>query len=126
MPTAEHVQQVFERYTAALTARDYDAALALFAPDATALDPVDGPPLENLDALRAVITGSADVVRGVRLVGPVRVSADCRHGAAPIEAEVDFGGGPQIMSVVDVLTFDDDGRVTSLTAYYGPSNLRDA
>ena len=30
------------------------------------------------------------------------------------------------MSVVDVLTFDDDGRITSLTAYYGPTNLSDA
>jgi steroid Delta-isomerase len=125
MATAEHVRQVFERYTKALTARDFDLALSLFAPDATARDPVDGPPLQNLDALRAVLTGASDAIRAVRLTGPVRVSADCRHAAAPIEADVDFGDGPRVMSVVDVLTFDDDGRITSLTAYYGPTNLRD-
>jgi hypothetical protein len=64
-------------------------------------------------------------VKAVRLTGPVRISADCRHAAAPIEAEVDFGEGPQVMAVIDVLTFDDDARITSMAAYYGPSSLRD-
>jgi len=125
MPTADEVRQVFERYVAAVSAHDHETAVSLFAPGATARDPVDGPELDA-SGLGEVIAGSAAVVRSVRLSGPVRISADCHHAAAPIEAEVDFGGGAQVMSVVDVMTFDDDGRITSMAAYYGPANLRDA
>ena len=126
MPTAEQVRGVFERYVEAISTGQYDTALGLFAPGATAHDPVDGPLLTLPDGLRAVLTGSADAIRAVRFAGPVSISADCRHAAAPLAAEVDFGTGAQVMSVVDVLTFDDDGRITSLTAYYGPTNLGDA
>ena len=126
MPTAEQVRGVFERYIAAISTRDFDTAIGLFAADATARDPVDGPLLANLDELRAVFVGAEDAIKAVRLAGPVSIAADCRHAAAPVEAEVDFGDGLRVMSVVDVLTFDDDGRITSLTAYYGPTNLSDA
>ena len=126
MPTAERVRGVFERYVAAISTGDHDTALGLFASGATAHDPVDGPLLTLPDGLRAVLTGSADAILGVKFAGPVSISADCRHAAAPLSAEVNFGDGARIMSVVDVLTFDDDGRITSLTAYYGPTNLSDS
>jgi hypothetical protein len=28
------------------------------------------------------------------------------------------------MEVLDAMTFDDEGRVTTMKAYYGPTNLR--
>jgi len=123
--TADQIRQVLERYTAAVSAGDHETAVSLFAPGATAHDPVDGPDLDA-EGLGKVIAGSAAVIRAVRLTGPVRISADCRHAAAPIEADVDFGEGPQVMSVIDVMSFDDDARITSMAAYYGPANLRDA
>ena len=42
-----------------------------------------------------------------------------------MEAEVDLGQGAQVMEVLDAMTFDDEGRVTTMTAYYGPTNLRE-
>jgi steroid Delta-isomerase len=125
MATAEQIRDVFERYTAAVSAGDGERATSFFAPGATAHDPIDGPELD-VEGLAKLITGASAAVRSVRLSGPVRISADCRHAAAPIEAEVDFGEGTQVMAVIDVLTFDDDGRITSMAAYYGPDSLRDA
>jgi steroid delta-isomerase len=125
MATADEIVSVFERYTAAISVGDHATATSFFAAGATARDPIDGPEL-GVEGLAKVVAGSASVIRAVRLSGPVRVSADCRHAAAPIEAEVDFGQGPQIMSVIDVMTFDDDARITSMAAYYGPTSLRDA
>jgi steroid delta-isomerase len=125
MATADQIRDVFERYTAAISKGDHATATAFFAPGATARDPIDGPELD-VDGLAQVIAGGAGVIRAVRLSGPVRISADCRHAAAPIEAEVDFGGGTQVMAVIDVMSFDDAARITSMAAYYGPSSLRDA
>jgi steroid delta-isomerase len=125
MATADQIRDVFERYTAAVSAGDGAKATSFFAPGATAHDPVDGPELD-VGGLAELITTASAAIRSVRLSGPVRVSADCRHAAAPIEAEVDFGQGSQIMEVIDVMTFDDDARITSMAAYYGPDGLRDA
>jgi steroid delta-isomerase len=126
MPTAEHIQSVFERYTAAVGAHDYDTAISFYAPDAVVRDPVDSPPLEGTAAIRAMFAESSDAVRGVRLTGPVRIAADGRHAAAPIEADVDFGDGAKIMAVIDTMVFDDDGRIVEMAAYWGPASLRDA
>jgi|SRR5262249_12458063 steroid delta-isomerase len=124
MATPDEIRAVFESYTAAVSKGDHETATSFFAADATARDPVDGPEL-GVEGLAKVIAGAAGVVKAVRMTGPVRISADCRHAAAPIEAEVDFGEGPQVMAVIDVMTFDDDARITSMAAYYGPSSLRD-
>jgi steroid Delta-isomerase len=126
MPTAEHIQSVFERYTAAIGAHDYDTAISFYAPDAVVRDPVDGPPIEGTAAIRAMFAESSDAVRGVRLTGPVRIAGDGLHAAAPIEADVDFGDGAKIMAVIDTMVFDDDGRIVEMAAYWGPASLRDA
>ena len=42
---------------------------------------------------------------------PVRIAADGRHAAAPIEVGVAHGA--KIMAVIDTMVFDDDGRISS-------------
>jgi hypothetical protein len=43
-----------------------------------------------------------------------------------LQAEVNFGDGLKIIEGVDIWTFDDDGRIATMKAYYDPTNLRDA
>jgi hypothetical protein len=63
----------------------------------------------------------------VRLVGPVRVSRDGRHAAACIEIEEDLGDrGIKVLEAIDVWNFDDEGKIATMNAYFGPTNLRDA
>ena len=61
MPSAEHIQKTYEQYAAAWSRLDIDAVLGLFAADAVVHDPVDGPALEGVDAIRAYFS------RGVEL-----------------------------------------------------------
>ena len=127
MPSAEDIQQVYEQYAAAWSRLDMDAVLGLFAPDAVVHDPVDGPALEGVDAIRAYFSQGLGFVRAVRLVGPVRVSRDRRHAAACIEIEEDLGDrGIKVLEAIDVWSFDDEGRIVTMNAYFGPTNLRDA
>ena len=127
MPNAEDIHKVYEQYAAAWSRLDIDGVLALFAPDAVVHDPVDGPALEGVDAIREYFSRGLGFVRAVRLIGPVRVSRDCRHAAACIEIEEDLGDrGIKVLEAIDVWSFDDDGRIATMNAYFGPTNLRDA
>ena len=56
----------------------------------------------------------------------MRIAGDGLHAAAPMQARLDFGDGPKILDTLDVMTFDDDGRVVSMDAFYGPTNFRAA
>jgi steroid Delta-isomerase len=126
VPTPEHIQSVFEQYAAAWSRLDMDAVIGLFSSDAVVHDPVDGPALEGVEAIRAYFSRGLGFVRAVRLSGPVRISRDCRHAAACIEIEEDLADGIKVLEAVDVWTFDDDGRISTMNAYFGPTNLRDA
>ena len=127
MPSAQDVQKAYEQYAAAWSRLDIDAVLSLFATDSVVHDPVDGPALEGVDAIRAYFSRGVDFVRAVRLVGTVRVSRDGHHAAACIEIEEDLGTrGIKVLEAIDVWSFDDDGRIATMNAYFGPTNLRDA
>ena len=127
MPSADDVQRVYEQYAAAWSRLDIDGVLALFASDAVVHDPVDGPALEGVEAIRSYFSQGLGFVREVRLASPVRVSRDGRHAAACIEVEEDHGdGGIKVLEAIDVWSFDDDGRIATMNAYFGPTNLRNA
>jgi len=126
MTSAEDIQRVYQQYAAAWSRLDIDAVLGLFASDAVVHDPVDGPALEGVEAIREYFARGLGFVRAVRLSGPVRISRDCRHAAACIEVEEDLGDGIKVLEAIDVWSFDDDGRISTMNAYFGPTNLRDA
>jgi len=126
MPTAEEIQQVYNRYMAALVRHDLDGVMVMFAPNAVLHDPVDGPERQGLEAIREFFAGGINGMRACRLACPLHISADGRHAAASAYSEVEVGEGISIFETTDVLTFDDDGKVSTMTAYYGPTNIRPA
>jgi steroid delta-isomerase len=127
VPTAEGIQRAYEQYAAAWSRLDIDGVLALFAADAVVHDPVDGPALEGTEAIREYFSRGLGFVRAVRLASPVRISRDCRHAAACIEVEEDLGSqGIKVLEAIDVWSFDNDGMIATMNAYFGPTNLRDA
>jgi steroid delta-isomerase len=126
VPNAGDIQRVYEQYAAAWSRLDMDAVIGLFAPDAVVHDPVDGPALEGVEAIRGYFSQGLGFVRAVRLSGPVRVSRDCRHAAACIEVEEQLGDEVRVLEAIDVWSFDADGRISTMNAYFGPTNFRDA
>jgi steroid delta-isomerase len=125
VPNTEDIQRVYEQYAAAWSRLDMDAVIGLFAPDAVVHDPVDGPALEGVEAIRGYFSQGLGFVRAVRLSGPVRVSRDCRHAAACIEVEEQLGDEIKVLEAIDVWSFDADGRIATMNAYFGPTNFRD-
>ena len=110
----------------ALVRHDLDAVMSMFAANAVLHDPVDGPVREGLGAIREFFGGGINGVRACRLACPVHISADCRHAAVSAYSEVELGEGISIIETTDVLISDDDGKVSTMTAYWGPTNVRPA
>ena len=125
MPSTEEIQGVYEQYVAAWSRLDIDAVLGLFAPDAVVDDPVDGPALEGVEAdpRDPLVWSCLRAGRETCRPGPRR---DCRHAAACIEVEEDLADGIKVLEAIDVWSFDDDGRISTMNAYFGPTNVRDA
>ena len=60
----------------------------------------------------------------LRLTGPVRVAAgEC---AFPMQARPTMGGTTLCVDIIDVMTFDDAGKITTMRAFWDPAEMRPA
>ncbi len=119
-PTTEHMRNVLQRYVDLLTSGDADGIMALYADDATVEDPVGSEPRRGRAAIAELYRNAAGKVR-LELDGRVRVAANC--AAAPM---IGHPAGMQgmVIEIVDVMTFNDDGLITSMRAYWSPDTIR--
>jgi steroid delta-isomerase len=125
MTSADDIRAVYEAYLVAMAEHDLDGVMAMFAPEAVLHDPVDAPPRMGIEAIRQFFSEAVGSIHTCKLVSPVHISGDCRHGAASVSTEVALGDEIKVIDATDIMTFDDDGRVTSMTAYWGPTNFYD-
>ncbi len=122
--TAEQITATIDRYVAAFSQGDKDGYLGLFAPDAILEDPVGSDvchgPVE--------IAGFWDGVRALtptivlEVVGTPRVAAG--EAAFALRALPELGDTKMVVDIIDVMSFDDDGKITSLRAYWDMAEMR--
>ena len=122
-PAPEHISAVFQRYAERFTAGDAAGITALYGPDAVVRDPVTGPPVRGSEAIRAWYQHAFDTAGRMvmELEGEVRVAG--RHGAAAFVVRVEDQAQPFRSNTLDVMVFDDNGLITSMDAYWGPTNI---
>lgn len=121
MPDKDAIVATVERYVAAFG--DRDAYVGCFAPDATLEDPVGSPARRGHDEIGQFWDdqhGLADAVR-LELTGSVRVASG--EAAFPMRAIVTLGGNDLALPIIDVMTFDDDARITSMRAFFDMADL---
>lgn len=124
MPDAPTIRAAVDRYIEVMSRGDRAAYVAQFTPDATIEDPVGSDLRRGHEAIGEffdLVHGLADRITLVR-TGPVRVAAD--HGAFPMQAISDLGERRMVVDIIDVMTFDDDGRITSMRAFWDPAEMR--
>jgi steroid delta-isomerase len=124
MPTIEHMKDTVAAYTTAHSAGDVDAVAALFAADAVVADPVDQPAHQGRDAVRAFFAGTHEMADSMDLhaTGPVRAVGN--WAAVPLEAITTIGDMRLKIDIIDVFTFDDDGLIADMKAYWTASDIR--
>lgn len=122
MSSSDHIRSVYSRYVDLVSAGDAVAVAALYAPDATLEDPIGAPLQRGREAIRAFYAASAGAVK-LALSGPVRVCG--REAAAPMVATLQGPDGRRAcIDIIDVMTFGEDGLITSMRAFWSPDAIR--
>ncbi|MDB5393290.1 MAG: 3-ketosteroid 5-isomerase [Rhodospirillales bacterium] len=125
MPTPEDMREAVLKYFASFATADLDAIVGLFADDAVLEDPVDGARMEGIGALRKFFGGGFDYVGGgysFEPEGAVRIAG--KHAACAAIATCDKADPPFRLETLDVMTFNEAGKIVDMKAYWGPANMR--
>ncbi|WP_148613285.1 nuclear transport factor 2 family protein [Nocardioides rubriscoriae] len=94
---------------------------ALFAADATIEDPVGATPISGHEAIEAFYATIEALPKTTELV---TLRACTGQAAFHFSIVVDLGGGAtSTMAPLEVMTFDDDGLITSMRAFWNDSDL---
>jgi steroid Delta-isomerase len=117
MANADQITQAVGSYIECAGNGRADDIVALFADDATVEDPVGGQVRRGTDAIRAFYHGVMDG----RAIDVELVSLNQAGGEAAFHFRVTTA--ERRMDVIDVMTFDDTAKITSMKAYWGPSNI---
>ncbi|WP_106401930.1 nuclear transport factor 2 family protein [Actinocorallia populi] len=117
MPSQEQMKAALQSYVDGFAKGDPESVIALFAADAVVEDPV-GTPEKRGEEIAEFYRNAVGSGAKLTLEAPVRGS----HGSAAAMAfTVDMPG--MKIAVIDVFTFDDAGKVTSMRAYWGPEDI---
>jgi steroid Delta-isomerase len=113
MTSREEMCAQCDAYVAAVAARDIEAILKVFAPDATQEEPIGTAARIGHDGIRSFFAESAAVPFTVSRLGPITVSGR----VAAFQIRVDFEGQVMApMTSTDVVTFDEVGLIKSIVA----------
>src|SRR4051812_48814106 len=117
MPTESHMKSVLQAYLDGFAAGDPDAVIALFAENAVVEDPVGTPELHGLEAIGEFYRNAVASGAKLTLDTPIRASSGAKAAMA-FTIEV---SGMRIRAV-DVMTFDEAGKVVRMEAVWGPED----
>jgi steroid delta-isomerase len=121
MPSAELITKNVNRYLELVSAGRSDAIAELYADDATVEDPVGG----EVHIGRQAVRGFYENLAGVKAVAEVVTLRALGHEAAFFwNLTVDLGEGNKMrIDIISVMSFDGEGKITSMKAYWGPENV---
>lgn len=122
-PSQARMRAALEAYVERINNGDRDGVLALFAPDAVIEDPVGSPPKTGA-AIKDWFDDTVAFGTQIRPVAPIRGS---HANAAALMFDVTFQppeGPAMLIRSLDVCTFDPEGRILRLMAYWGPDDVQ--
>ena len=121
MPDPGSIRESMSRYVKFLCDSNVDGIMELFGEDPTVEDPVGQPAVVGTEAVREFYARSTPALR-VELTGPIRVAGN--ECAMPMLAEIELGDRSLYIDVIDVMRFDELGKVVSMRAFWNPDEMR--
>jgi steroid delta-isomerase len=114
----DQIRSTIDRYVEVFSAADREGYLSLFTDDATVEDPVGAEVVSGPDGLAAFWDGvrAMSPVIELQLTGAPRLAAG--EAAFPMRAITTVGDDKLAVEIIDVMTFADDGRISSLRAFW--------
>jgi steroid Delta-isomerase len=118
----QSMKQAMQAYIDRYNADDLEGVVGLYADEATVEDPVGTPAKAGKAAIRDFYRYAMTTGARLALAAPIRAS----HGnaaAMAFDVKLNYQGAQMVIRVIDVMTFDAQGRFTSMKAYWGPSDM---
>ncbi len=107
-------------YLASFEKKDIESILNLFSDEAWIEDPIGTERKVGRDALREFYQVGIDMKAKGTLESEIRVVGN--EAAFAFRMEVDTGSGIMVVRPIDVMVFNDEGKITSMRAFFGPNN----
>ena len=126
MPDESVIRDTIESYWKAFTAGDRGGWVALFTDDATVEDPVGTEVHRGKDAIGAFFESSRSLADSIELRSLGITAIVGNEAAFAMEIRPTIGGTAFVMEAIDVMTFADDGRITSQRAFWQMEKMRPA
>jgi steroid delta-isomerase len=120
MKSDEMIERV-QRYIKSVSTQDIEAIKGLYDEDAALEDPVGTDPHVGIEAICAFYQQGFAVQTKLELTGPVRCAGN--SAAFPFTATFELGGKKTCIDVIDIFEFNDERRIQSMRAYWGPENF---
>jgi steroid Delta-isomerase len=120
MATPDEIRAVIDEYVSRFNAGDAAGWAALFSEDATQEDPVGTPANVGRAAIQGFYENMAAMLGGGLTIVPKHDPIVAGHEAA-LAASAYAGTGEQrahVPDIIDLLTFAEDGSITSLRAFW--------
>jgi steroid delta-isomerase len=112
-----------ENYITCFSTNDREGYLSLFSDDAWVEDPVGTPRHEGTEAIGAFWDGSRELASEIEL-RLIKANVCGGEVAFLMEIRPTVGDQQMVLTAIDVMTFDDDARITTLRAYFDMAELR--
>ena len=121
MPTVEAITDAVERYLRAVASGTAADIAACYAEDATLEDPVGSEPRRGRAAIERFYGAIEGARREAKLIA-LRVAGSSAAFYFLVRTE----HGEQVTEVepIDVMTFDENGLITSMRAFWGSEDVR--
>jgi len=120
MPSAEQITATVNRYLELVAAGRADDVVELYADDGTVEDPVGGEVHIGSQAIRGFY-GAIENVKAQTEAVTLRALGN--EAAFHWTLTLDFGGSGMSIDIISVMTFNDEGKIASMKAYWGPDNV---
>ena len=121
MPASpEKIREVIEQYVARVAGGTTDEIMDLYAEGATVEDPVGTEVRTTPESIRDFYSGLEALEQAGELLS-VRIASG--EAAFLFELRTKAGDQTYTLAPIDVMTFDDDGKITSMRAYWSDADL---
>ncbi|HYQ36367.1 MAG TPA: nuclear transport factor 2 family protein [Mycobacterium sp.] len=121
MPSQEAITHTVNRYLELLATGKADDVLTLYAADATIEDPIGSDVRRGHDAIHEFYAGFQDAKKDTELA-ELRIAGS--EAAFLWHLTLDAGGSRTRISPISMMAFDEDAKITSMRAFWSPSDAR--
>lgn len=122
-PTEEHMTNVMQSYINYLNTQDAEGISNLYADNAVIIDPIGAEPITGNESIKNFVKEGLSAMKKAELVAPIRTSPG-NSAAMAFTIHMDFGEHEVEIQVIDVMKFDEAGKVVELNAYWGKDDVK--